>query len=106
METMPNWFWIVYYSLLLITLGAAIFSVVRKKMINLSMPTIVFTVMIPIITLINSMGRTEGMNELEYFFSQLQEGVIWSILIAALYLYLIVWWVLMLFKKDKNTSSS
>lgn len=102
-ETLPNWFWVIYYLFLLTTLGTAIFSVIRKKMISLSILTIIFAVTVPIISLINSIGRTEEMNEFEHLISQLQQGAIWSIFIIIGYLFLLVWWFLFLFKsKIKN----
>lgn len=61
-ETLPDWFWALYYLFFLATLGTAIFSVVKNKQRGLSILTIVFTVTIPIISLINSIGRVEGMN--------------------------------------------
>lgn len=102
METLPNWFWILYYLLLLITLGTAIFSVVKRKMTNLSMVAIVFTIIIPIITLANSMGRVEGMNEFAHIVSQIQQGALWSMIAIIGYLFLLVWWILFLFKLKRG----
>ncbi|WP_018393198.1 MULTISPECIES: hypothetical protein [Bacillaceae] len=42
-ETIPDWVWMIYYLFLLATLGTAIFSVIRKKMIGLSIIAIVLT---------------------------------------------------------------
>ncbi len=103
LETLPNWFWALYYLFFLATFGTAIFSVVKNKHRGLSILTIVFTVTIPIISLINSIGRVEGMNEFEHLFSQLQQGAVWSIYTVIGYIFLLVWWVLILFKsKSKN----
>ncbi|WP_243291787.1 hypothetical protein [Bacillus sp. FJAT-47783] len=97
-ETLPNWFWAIYYLFLFTTLGTAIFSFIKKKRNILSIVAIAFTVTIPIISLINSIGRPEGMHELEHLVSQLQQGAIWSIISIIGYLFLLVWWVLFLFK--------
>jgi hypothetical protein len=97
-RTLPNWFLIVYYLFLLTTLGTAIFSVVKRKMKGLSVIVIVFTLTIPIVSLINSIGRAEGMNEFEHLVSQLQQGAIWSVFVIIGYLFLVVWWVLFLLK--------
>lgn len=103
LETLPDWFWALYYLFFLATLGTAIFSVVKNKQRGLSILTIVFTVTIPIISLINSIGRVEGMNEFEHLFSQLRQGAVWSIFTVIGYIFLLVWWVLILFKsKSKN----
>lgn len=102
-ETLPNWFWSLYYFFLLTTLGTAIFSVMKKKHKGLSILAIVFTVTVPIISLINSIGRVEEMNEFEHLFNQLQQCTIWSIFTVIGYIFLIVWWALILFKsKSKN----
>jgi hypothetical protein len=101
-ETLPSWFWIIYYLFLFITLGTAIFSLIRKKIISLSIIAIVFTITVPIISLLNSIGRAEGLNEFEHLVNQLQQGSIWSIYAIIAYLYLLVWWVLF-FNKSKIT---
>ncbi|HEK9103981.1 TPA: hypothetical protein SUB30_005541, partial [Bacillus pseudomycoides] len=95
-ETLPNWFWIIYYLFLLITLGASIFSVIRKKMKSLSILAIIFVITVPIISLINSIERPAGTNEFEYLINNLQQGFIWSIFIIIGYLFLLVWWLLFL----------
>lgn len=66
---------------------------------GLSIVAIVITITIPIISLINSIGRAEGRNEFEYLVSQLQQGAIWSFFVIIGYLFLLVWWALFLFKK-------
>jgi len=102
-ETLPNWFWVLYYLFLLTTLVTAVFIVIRKKIRSLSMVAIVFTVTIPITGLINSIGRAEGINEYEHLISQLQQGEIWSMHIILGNLFLLLWWVLFLLKiKSKN----
>ena len=97
-ETLPNWFWTIYYLFLLVTLGTALLSVIKRKMSRLSFIAIVLTLAIPLVSLINSIGRPKEMNEFEYLVSQLQQGAIWSVFIMVGYLFLIVWWGLFLFK--------
>ena len=97
-ETLPNWFWTIYYLFLLVTLGTALLSVIKRKMSRLSFIAIVLTLAIPLVSLINSIGRPEEMNEFEYLVSQLQQGAIWSVFVMVGYLFLIVWWGLFLFK--------
>ncbi|MBO9128533.1 hypothetical protein [Bacillus sp. 165] len=102
-ETLPNWFWALYYLFFFATLGTAIFSVVKRKHRGLSVLAILFTVTVPIISLINSIGRIEGMNEFEHLVSQLQQGAVWSIFAVIGYIFLLVWWILILFiSKSKN----
>lgn len=102
-ETLPKWFWVIYYLFLVITIGTAIFSVMRKKMISLSIVAIIFAATVPIVSLISSIGRVEGINEYEHFIRQLQQGAIWSIYAIIGYLFLVGWWVLFLLKsKTRN----
>lgn len=100
METLPGWFWIIYYSFLLITLGTTIFSLIRKKLISLSIIAIIFSMTIPLVSLIYSIGRSDEHNEFEHLFSQLQQGAIWSIYVSIGYLYLLIWWLLFFNEKE------
>lgn len=102
-ETISNWVWMIYYSFLLVTLGTAIFSVIRKTMIGLSIIAIVLTMTVPIISLINSIGRAKGLNEFEHLVTQLQQGSIWSIYAIVGFLYLFVWWGMLLIKNKMKT---
>ncbi|WP_349409687.1 hypothetical protein [Pseudalkalibacillus sp. SCS-8] len=101
-EPLPNWFWLIYYFLLFATLGTAIVNVAKKKVMFLSVVAILFTVTIPIISLINSIGRAEGINEFEHFVSQLQQGAVWSIFTIIGYLFLLLWWAFLLYKNVKK----
>lgn len=104
-ETLPNWFWALFYLFLLITIGTATYSIVKKLMNGLSIVAIVFTGIVPIIGLINSLGRAEGMNEFEHLVSQLQQGAIWAIIVIIGCLYLLVSWFLFLFKSKPKKGS-
>lgn len=95
-ETLPSWSWAVYYLFLLITLVAAIFSVLKRVNKSLSIIAILITVSVPIIGLVNSIGRAEGMNEFEHLVNQIQEGALWSIFTLIGFMFLFVWWVLYL----------
>ena len=96
-ESLPGWFWIIYYLFLFITLGALIFSLIRKRNIGMSFISIIFVITVPIMSLLNSIGRGEGLNEFEHLFSQLQQGAIWSHYVVVGYLFLLVWWFVFLF---------
>ncbi|SDZ84741.1 hypothetical protein SAMN05421743_101406 [Thalassobacillus cyri] len=97
-ETLPNWIWAVYYLFFIITLVTAIFSIVKRDKKSWSVAAFVFTITVPIVSLISSIGRTEGMNEFEYLVSQLQQGAVWSIFVWIGYFFLLGWWSLFLFK--------
>ncbi|MDQ0226119.1 hypothetical protein [Metabacillus niabensis] len=98
LETLPNWFWAIYYFILITTLAAGIYSIFRNKIRALSVLTIIFSLTVPIISFFNSIGRGEGMNEFEHFISQLQQGTLWSIYTIIGYIFIVVWWVLFLVK--------
>jgi hypothetical protein len=95
-ETLPKWFWVIYYLFLFTTAGTAIFSVLQKKLVGLSVFAILFAVTVPIVGLINSIGREAGVNEWEHFLSQLQKGAIWPVFTIIGYVFLFVWWGLFL----------
>ncbi|WP_121614873.1 hypothetical protein [Virgibacillus halodenitrificans] len=97
-ETLPNWFWALYYLFLFITLGTALYSVMKRKMHGLSIVAIVITITVPIVSLINSIARVEGMNEFEHLINQLEQGAIWAIFTIIGYVFLLIWWGLFLFK--------
>jgi len=102
-ETLPSWFWIIYYLFLLSTLRSAISCLVKKKVLRIvSSFTIIFVCTIPLISLIYSIERQEGLNEFEYFIDQLQQGEVWTIYSILGYIYLLVWWGLIISKKKTN----
>ncbi|WP_430787118.1 hypothetical protein VBD025_15605 [Virgibacillus flavescens] len=101
-ETFPDWVWYIYYSFFLLTLGAAVFSLFRKKLRKrfklMSSVTIVVGVTLPIVSLLGGISwYTEELNELGILVSRLQQGDLWSIYVVAGSLYLLVWWLIFLF---------
>ncbi|MCR8966079.1 hypothetical protein O0550_23315 [Brevibacillus halotolerans] len=103
METLPNWFWIIYYLFLLTTLKTALSSLVKKQVLRIvSSFTIIFVCTIPLIGLIHSIERQDGLNEFEYFRGQLQQGEMWTIYSIVGYVYLLVWWGLVIRKEKIN----
>ncbi|MFJ5764397.1 hypothetical protein ACIP9C_03490 [Lysinibacillus sp. NPDC093210] len=54
-------------------------SIVKKKLVIVSIITIILAMTIPIISIINSIGREEGLDEFEHFIAQLQQGFNWPI---------------------------
>jgi hypothetical protein len=95
-ETLPNWFWGIYYLFFLITLGVAIHSISKNKLISISIITICVSISVPIVCLINSIGRAYGLNEFEHFITQIKQGSIWSIFVTIGFIYLLIWWVVIL----------
>ncbi|MFJ5763619.1 hypothetical protein ACIQAA_31925 [Neobacillus sp. NPDC093182] len=81
-------------------------NVTRKKLIVLSIITIVLTMTVPIISMLNSIERDISVNELEHLIAQLQIGSIWSIYAVIGTLYLFVYWVIFFVKNKRNTELS
>ncbi|MBM7691773.1 hypothetical protein JOC77_001180 [Peribacillus deserti] len=96
--TLPSWFWMIYYLFLLITVGTATFCLIRSRMTGWSLLVIGISCSLPIVSLLNSIGREEGMNEFEHLYNQLQQGSLWSFYVFLGYLYTLVWWFLFLKK--------
>ncbi|MGN8842482.1 hypothetical protein ACTNDN_06610 [Niallia sp. HCP3S3_B10] len=105
-ETLPSWVWLIYYLFLFLTLGSGILNVFQKRMLGLSIIAIVTTITVPIISMLNSIGRAKGINELEHLAAQLQQGSIWSIYAVIGFLYLFVYWVLFFIKYKVNSEVS
>ncbi|MBD8069736.1 hypothetical protein [Bacillus sp. PS06] len=102
-ETLPAWFWVIYYLLLVTTIGTAIFSFAKVKSKILSVLAIVIALTIPIVSIVNGISRAEEMNEFEHLVSQLQQGASWSVFTIIGYLFLLVWWVLFFYKSRNKT---
>ncbi|UOQ45622.1 hypothetical protein MUN89_06715 [Halobacillus salinarum] len=99
-ETLPHWFWVIYYVLLFITLGTAIYGVVNNKLRFLSILAVIITLSAPIVSFINSVERSAGMNEMDYFIHELQHGAIWTFFTLFCYVFLLTFWWLFLFLKQ------
>ncbi|AVR00051.1 hypothetical protein OBCHQ24_13865 [Oceanobacillus iheyensis] len=97
-ETLLPWFTILYFLFFLITIVMAIWSIRRKRLEDLAYPALAMAFITPIATLFYLIGRTEGSNELEYFFQNVAKGDVMAIFVLALYGYLIFWWVVMTMK--------
>ncbi|MFC5733291.1 hypothetical protein [Cytobacillus gottheilii] len=103
-ETLPSWVWVIYYLFLFLTIGVGILNASRKRMFALSIMTICLAITIPIISTVNSIGRAEGVNELEHLVAQLQQGAMWSIYTVVGNLYLLVYCVLFFIKMKEHNS--
>ncbi|MBT2691681.1 hypothetical protein [Bacillus sp. ISL-55] len=91
-------FWIILYLLLMIIFVRAIYSVIKKKQVPLAMIAILVIISVPMVSLMNSIGRPLDMSEFEYLARELKQGALWAIFIIAGYLYLLVWFILSLKK--------
>ncbi|KYG89823.1 hypothetical protein A0U40_08830 [[Bacillus] sp. KCTC 13219] len=100
--TLPNWFWIIYYLFLFITIITARLCIKQRKLIVLSVLTIFFAITVPIISFIHSIERKLGEDELHYFISRLQQGDIWTVYVILGYLYILIWWGCYFYKKQSK----
>ena len=86
-DTLPSIIWIIYYLVLLSTLIKGIFNI--KKNFLLGSLDIIIPISMPIIGIVNSIGRGPGINELEHLVSEIQVGAFWAIYVAFALLYII-----------------
>ncbi|WP_328286236.1 hypothetical protein [Sporolactobacillus terrae] len=93
-ETLPNWFWIIYYLTFVATLVAAIIGLFRHQFKLWSLGALVFTLTIPVVSVLGSIGRANGRNEFEHLYSQLLHGAVWAYYVTIGYVFLIAWWIL------------
>lgn len=92
MLTLPKWFWIIYYIILFSTLISGVINWVRQRYSVLSAITIILSLLVPMVSFVYTVGRTEGLNEFQYLFAQLGSRDPWALFIVLGYLYLLVWW--------------
>jgi hypothetical protein len=99
-ETLSVWFWIGYYLFILMIFTTAVISLIKKRRMAMSMIAILLTISVPMVSLINSIGRPVDSNEFEFLAMELKHGALWAIFTFAGYTYMLVWFVL--FFKKKN----
>lgn len=97
-NTLPAWFWIAYYLFLAITIGVAIYNLSNRKSIRLSLLVIWIAITVPIVGLLNSIGRFDELNEFQHLVNELHQGALWAWYACSGYLFLAVWWILLLLK--------
>lgn len=97
--TLSNWFWIIYYLFLFITIITARLCIKQKKLTTLSILTIAFAITVPIISVIHSIERELGQDEFHYFINRLQQGDIWTIYVTLGSLYIFLWWGYYFYKR-------
>ncbi|WP_430481905.1 hypothetical protein [Rossellomorea marisflavi] len=97
-NTLPPWFWIAYYLFLAVTIGVAIYYVSTRKEIRLSLLTIWVDSTVPIVGLLNSIGRFDELNEFQHLVNQLHQGALWAWYACSGYLFLAVWWIMLFLK--------
>ncbi|MCP1156676.1 MULTISPECIES: hypothetical protein [Bacillaceae] len=98
-ETMPGWFWAIYYSILFSSMVAAVYCIMKEQLKIPSVILIFFVLSVPIA----STERGPGINEMEYFIGQLQQGIGWTLFSLAGYLLFDAVVVPFLFQKEVSS---
>src|SRR5699024_11645207 len=88
MESLSNWFLVLYLIFLFFSLITGLIGLIRQWFSNLSAITIVFSLLAPLASLIFVAQRPSNSTVYEYVLSQLQAGDLWAIFITVLFLYL------------------
>lgn len=91
-------FWIIYYLFLMTIFVRAIYSAIKKKQVPLAMIAILVIISVPMVSLMNSIGRPLEMTEFGFLARELKQGALWAIFTIAGYVYLLVWFILSLKK--------
>ncbi|RDW18121.1 hypothetical protein CWR48_11045 [Oceanobacillus arenosus] len=91
METLPNWFWVIYYIFLLLSLVTGVIGLVRQWLSTLSSFAIILSLLAPLVSFVYVVQRSNGLTELGYLLAQLKTGDLWAIFITVMFLYLIAW---------------
>lgn len=100
-ETLPGWFWFIYYLFLILTLITTSFSLIRKRNVLSSVINLILVITVPIVSLLNSIGRTEG-TELDYLISSISQGSLWAIFVLLGYLYMLFSWIQFFWRTKKT----
>ena len=102
-ETLPGWFWIIYYLVIFVTFCAAFWATIRNRLRKYSVVTMILAIFVPIGSAIFSLGRVDGQHEFEHIFNHLIQGSVWSILLTIGYVYLAFWWVFNVYQLKKKS---
>ncbi|MCA1055774.1 hypothetical protein LCM10_12325 [Rossellomorea aquimaris] len=106
-ETLPQWFWVIYYSFILLTIGGAIYSIKLKRHVWVPLFTILVALSIPVVGIINGIEtRMENQDELEQWIFHLKHGSSWAYYLLFGYLYLCGWWVSMVRSNRRKVTGS
>ena len=84
-EPLPHWFWLIYYSFLILVLWVGISNILKKRMY------IVLTITVQIISIWNNLFLDLGTNELTHLIAELKAGAKWSIFVVLGRLYMVIY---------------
>ncbi|MFC7786439.1 MULTISPECIES: hypothetical protein [unclassified Rossellomorea] len=100
-QTLPQWFWLLYYSLILLTIASVFFSIQNQRDIWRAMITIFVTLSIPVVGFVNGIYREQNQNEWEQWLSHLGKGELWALYLLFGYIYVVVWWGALIRKRKE-----
>lgn len=103
-ENLPAWILAFYYLIVLTTFVMAFACIIKRRMIIASAITIVLLLIIQIISILYGIDRASNHNELDHFLLSLSQRETWSIFVGAGCLYIVLWWIILLRKKQENRS--
>lgn len=98
-ETVPMWGVLMYYFIFISTLVSAVWTIIRGKLKALAGMTIIVSISVLVIQIFNSIGRRDGMNELDHLFSRFEMGDTWAIFVIIGYIYIVIWWTIFLLNR-------
>jgi uncharacterized membrane protein YdfJ with MMPL/SSD domain len=104
-ETLPDWFWILYYLFIITTFVTSILNAVRKRKKFLSIFAAFITLITPFLSFLYAIGRGDGLNEWEYIGIGLQAGSLWAMTVTAAHLVTIAWWFFFFSKFNTEVKS-
>jgi hypothetical protein len=104
METLPAWFWLLFYAYFLASIMTSINALRKKRLISWSVLHICFMITIQPIGIVNAIERVDD-NEFEHFIRCLKNLELWSIYVLVGYVYSLFWWGLYFFINKRRTSS-
>ncbi|MFJ8526552.1 hypothetical protein [Bacillus sp. NPDC094106] len=94
------WFLVCYYAFFALTIGSIVWALVKGWMGALSMITLIITLTLPIVNLLSSIGRDEGLTEIDWLWKELLRGEMWALYVMGGFVYLVVWWCMLIFKSN------
>lgn len=90
----PIWIFVLMYAVLVITFISAVFSILQRKRLLLSIGMIVIIPVHHILQLVSSIGRSVGVTEMQHWMKAISQFAPWAIIVSVTYLFIVIWWVM------------
>ncbi|MFS0555372.1 hypothetical protein AB1L13_13335 [Brevibacillus sp. 179-C 9.1 HS] len=106
MGTVPSWLVSIYFLFMIVTISLAIFCLVKRKLLRMSIVTLVVAIVAPLVFFFNSLLRGY-VTELDFFWLELASGEIWALFVGSAFVEIVIWYILItrsyLHKSDRRT---